>query len=804
MTLPFENDTSAITKKLSKRSLKADKRSKIFLFFTIALSVCMVFSIVLISTGTQEKFKDTQRNKAQIGILGATDEQTAQLRQNSAVSWIGEYSAIGSFYVDNKTITVAFGSEDYFLHQEEMTLQGTVPQKINEVMLPQNYIDFLEKKYQVGDIISLDLTGTGQEAKYTLSGILDVTKESNGYFIYISKELARDLVPDSFQMTAYTRLNTDSINSGDILDFAEKAIENTGIVEEQINLTEYFAVMSGVIKSGIPIPVPLLALLTAILAATIVYGVFYTKIVKNVQMFGQLRTIGMTKKQIKRMARKEGILYALIGIPLGLVIGGMIGFMGCPDGFHLKTTIIYAILIAVIAFVTVNIAIFKPVRMAMNTSPVEGAKYFAYVGKTKNSSKLYRKLTPLNLAKINIQRNKKKAILTLCMLGLSGTLLLVTSTVAGSIDPEKQASFKYYPTGNILIQIKNTVGSSFNTESEPYGSSKLQLEENPLENQVLIQELEKIDEIEKITAFNCVNMTITFPDKSGSITSITNFFPTLNREQMDEKQEILSSGTASYDEMVEKNGILVAEGTAQVGDTLKIEGRAFDGSTFRIDTVVVGTYNRSDLMKDSPTVPGSPYFIMTYDTAKKLTGITNQTGILAVKNRDGYFDEALISIEKVVDKNKKLEVNTIEQTIKNIQYQYDSSIKALYMTSAILFIFGGISLMNMLMVDFQSRRREFGLLEAIGITKKQLKTMLNKEIEIYLGGSLVISLVFGSILSVIVCMRLDAVNHCIRFVLPWLFLWALVVIMVIIYLIFTVYVKSELRKTNILAAIRDE
>ena len=46
-------------------------------------------------------------------------------------------------------------------------------------------------------------------------------------------------------------------------------------------LTEYSAVMSGVITSGIPIPVPLLAALTAILAATIVYGVFYTKIVKK-------------------------------------------------------------------------------------------------------------------------------------------------------------------------------------------------------------------------------------------------------------------------------------------------------------------------------------------------------------------------------------------------------------------------------------------------------------------------------------------------------------------------------------------
>ena len=262
---------------------------------------------------------------------------------------------------------------------------------------------------------------------------------------------------------------------------------------------------------------------------------------------------------------------------------------------------------------TVNIAIFKPVRVAMNTSPVEGAKYLAYAGKAKKSPKLHRKLTPFNLAKLNIQRNKQKAVLTLLMLGVSGALLLVTSTVAGSIDPAKQASFKYYPAGNILIQIRNTVGSSFDNEAEPYGSAKLQLEENPLEDQTLMQELEKVDGIEKITAFDSVYMTVTFSGGSGSITSISDFFPTLNREQTEEKQAVLSSGTADYDDMVEKNGILVAEDIAQVGDTLKIEGRAFDGRTFDVEAVVVGTYNRSDLMEDSPVVPGSPYFIMTYE-----------------------------------------------------------------------------------------------------------------------------------------------------------------------------------------------
>ena len=783
--------------------MKTDKRSKAFLLLTIALSVCMIFSIILISAGAQEEFKNTQRSKAQIAILGITDDQLSSLRQNKDVQWIGEYAAIGLFYSGNKTITVAYGSEDYFTHQEEMSLQGSVPQKANEIMLPQNYIDFLGESYRPGDTITFDVTGTGDEAEYTLSGILNEDRKSEGYFVYLSKDLAMSLM-DHLQVTAYTRLNTDAIRSDAILDFTDKIIENTGIVEDQIYLTEYSAVMTGVIQSGIQLPIPLLAALTAVLAATIVYGVFYTKIAKNVQMFGQLRTIGMTKKQIKRMARKEGLRYAFTGIPLGLIAGLLIGFIVYPKGFQIKTAAVYAVLIAIVGVVMVNIAIFKPVRVAMNTSPIEGARYLAYSGNAKSSSKLHRKLSPNNLAKINIQRTRQKAILTLVMLGVSGALLLGASTVAGSIDPEKQATFKYYPAGSILLQVKNHVGSSFDKESEPYGSSKLQLEENPLESQTLRHNLENTAGIESVTAFNSVQMSITFPGGSGSLTSIMNVFPTLNREQLAEKQAVLSSGTADYDVMTEKYGILASEKIANVGDTLQLEGRSPDGSTFNVDAVVVGTYNPTDLMERSPVVPGSPYFMMTYDMAKNLTGITEQTGILAITVTPNHFDEVLSAVQEIAEQNGKISVNTIEQTIKNIEYRYSSSIKALYMAAAILFTFGGISLMNMLMVDFQNRKREFGLLEAVGATQKQLKAMLSREIGIYLGGSLTVSLVLGTIISIIACQRLEAVNHCITLNLPWLFLIALIAAMVVIYMIFTAYAKAELRKTGILSAIREE
>ena len=42
MTLPFENDTRIIVKKLAKRNLKADKSRNILIIITIALATCLI------------------------------------------------------------------------------------------------------------------------------------------------------------------------------------------------------------------------------------------------------------------------------------------------------------------------------------------------------------------------------------------------------------------------------------------------------------------------------------------------------------------------------------------------------------------------------------------------------------------------------------------------------------------------------------------------------------------------------------------------------------------------------------------
>ena len=55
MTWPFENDTSAITKKLAKRNLKADKSRNILIIITIALATCLIMTTTLYFFASQRK-----------------------------------------------------------------------------------------------------------------------------------------------------------------------------------------------------------------------------------------------------------------------------------------------------------------------------------------------------------------------------------------------------------------------------------------------------------------------------------------------------------------------------------------------------------------------------------------------------------------------------------------------------------------------------------------------------------------------------------------------------------------------------
>lgn len=69
MTWPFENDTSAIVKKLADRSMKADKRRNAFIVITIAFAVSLMMILALYNLGTDREYRLYLQGRYQAALL---------------------------------------------------------------------------------------------------------------------------------------------------------------------------------------------------------------------------------------------------------------------------------------------------------------------------------------------------------------------------------------------------------------------------------------------------------------------------------------------------------------------------------------------------------------------------------------------------------------------------------------------------------------------------------------------------------------------------------------------------------------
>lgn len=806
---PFENDTSAIVRKLSKRSLTHDRKSAGLLVLTIALAVAMVLAIALASAGLAEQAKDPYRQQAQVTVVGASEAQLAAMRAAEGIDWVGEYAALGYSYQSGSELLVVYGDGDYFDKQVPLAVEGRLPMAADEIMLERAYLQRQGWTLQAGDQVEMDLTGLGERTSYRLSGIVDSEGDDDSlYTVYVSKPLAQAIADETmdgqWQITAYTRMETEDISADGLTALAGELLTPLGVDEQQIFLTDYFAAMHGALGGGLHLSIPLLALITGALAAVIVYGVFYTMIVKNVQMLGQMRTIGMTTRQVRRMMRRSGRRFTAQGIVLGLIVGTLLGFAICPGGFRWQTALVYGGVSAVIAWLAVTVAIWRPVRIAAKVSPIEGSRYLAVRSARKSTRRRHRPLTPARLAGINLGRSRLKTAFTLLALSLSGVLFLAVATVAGSIDAEKQARFEYYPSGDIEVMLQGVARSTFEANGEYNYDTRLQLEDNPLSDPALTEALLAIDGVEKVTAHKAIRATIEMDWDLGSILSQDSNVPVIDREDFDAIVPLLKDGAPEYEAMSAEHGILINSRYGKAGDRFSVSVRGRDGEKKTFTATAVGSYDPEDLMEAYPLVPGSPTFLLTADSVEQLTGVHDLTGVLTVQTEAGTYESVRRQIMQMADASDAIDENDISQTITNIQAINAITIRNLYLAAVILFLFGGLSMGNMLIVDLRSRQREFGLLEAVGATQRQLRRMLLWEIGTILGTTGLLSLLGGALASAIACARIDAMHHCISLALPWPFLLAFFALLLLIGAATIAVAWRQLRRRSTLAAVRSE
>jgi len=205
----------------------------------------------------------------------------------------------------------------------------------------------------------------------------------------------------------------------------------------------------------------------------IIYNVFQISVAGDIRFYGLLKTIGTTPRQLRRIIRTQALLLSLVGIPAGLLLGWLLGGVLTPvvtARLNAVTTVVSVSPLlfagaAIFALVTVLMSCNRPGRLAGKVSPVEAVRYTE--GKTlkRNGKRNGKGVSLLSMAWANLGRSRGKTVITVLSLALAVVLLTMTVTFTGGFDLDKYVS-NFTASDFILADAGQfqTGGDSFNED----------------------------------------------------------------------------------------------------------------------------------------------------------------------------------------------------------------------------------------------------------------------------------------------------------------------------------------------------
>ncbi len=180
----------------------------------------------------------------------------------------------------------------------------------------------------------------------------------------------------------------------------------------------------------------------------IIYNVFQISVTNDIRFYGLLKTIGTTPRQLGWIIRQQALTLSLAGIPLGLIAGWFIGGQITPaivsqlEGIEPVTSVSPVIFIgaALFSLVTVLLSCRKPGRVAARVSPIEAVRYTEGGTIRRKTKKGRGGVSLLSMAWANLGRSRSKTAVTVTSLSLAVVLLTVTVNFANGFDMDKYVS----------------------------------------------------------------------------------------------------------------------------------------------------------------------------------------------------------------------------------------------------------------------------------------------------------------------------------------------------------------------------
>ena len=793
MTWPFENDTSAITKKLAKESLKSEKRRNLMIIIAISLA-----AFLMSMCGTLFfAFQESQNNMAtfQASYDNLTEDKIEKLRHQPEIEMVASLYNLGEIKMpEGYSLYLAYMDDAAcYIARNQFTLKdGTMPSKENEIAVDREMVNKYFSNTAIGDKISFQINGKSQD--FVISGITESSTESQGnYSCYISKsfvENSSNYNPAKYQ--SYVCFADADSTSKEILK------ERIASIGKEIGADYSLSFLFFRENMGLSFENMLtfvsLSVLVLFAGITVIQSIFRISINEKIRNFGQLRTLGTTALQIKKMINYESRYLSWLGIPPGIVLGAIVGtVLGSNEfssGFSPINIPFVMIGVSIICTLMVKLSVRKPLKIAATTSPIEAVRYIAYRNAPMQSRKHNKKISPYSLALLNLGRDKKKTASTLLSLIFGGLLLFISASAAVSNTPEQFVREKFFVNGGSF---------RIYLSEESVGKNEIN---NPL-NESLREELLNTKGIQKIMPLR---------DSVGMC------HYSINGNATEGMCDIISvqstEGNFSFveqhliDGQMPKNQfeVLLTDGYMELGVT-KGTPIKITNSGEEIECIVSGFFDKSFVGTENGTDAIDPAnLIITQELAQQLfTNTENFAYSWEIITDKTYNDEIESAIQqKITSKEKGLSICSYNDVVEYMESSMNLLFGSLQMLSLLILLFGIINLINMTLSNHQARKQEISTLRSVGLSLKQLYRSLITEGLLYVLVSFGIVLLVGIPIAIPVSKAVGILFGMpnLSYQFPTMQIGGYLLILILLQLILSVWEIRDLKKRSLTEQMR--
>lgn len=654
-------------------------------------------------------------------------EQAALIEKRPEVkcsSWYGAMNyRLNQGYQIQGMETVICGFDDTFLNMYpgQKIVEGKYPENAHSAVLTQS-----AKKHlgiHIGDQIMIN-TPDGGQYSYHISGFTGDTsmltdKDALGMFLnmdgyeILAKHSSSNEKDSSFYVQFYEYVN--------IQKSLKEIRTQFGFKKQQIaQNTKYLALLfqsqdSYMVK--LYITAAILSILVVVAGILMITASLNSNISQRTEFFGMMRCLGATKKQVVLFVRKEAFSWCRTAIPIGVGLAVIVVWGVCamlrllsPSLFAQMPILgisLFGILMGVlIGILTVLLAARAPAKKASKVSPVMAVSGNAgTIHMVKKSADTKKRKVETALGVHHAVGSKKNFVLMAGSFAFSIILFLSFST---AID------FMHHA----IVPLK------------PYAPD-ISLASKKLECSLpmqLVDELEELSSVQKVYGRQFASQMPAVIDGKEMTVNLLSY----ENYQFAWAKDMLVNG--SFDEAIKGKAVLAVCTTQKkraFGNQVTLQGKK---KTKKLP--IAGE------VSDCPYTRGAEgtTLICSEELFRELTG-ENGYAVIDVQVNSSVTEKDVEKIRSIVNQDVTVSDKRISnQDTKGAYYSFALFLYGFLVIISFISIF---NVVNSIGMSVSARMKEYGVMRAVGMSEKQLVSMIFVEGLVYVVSGIILGCLIG-------------------------------------------------------------